>query len=199
MPGNLKSLIVAAMLGGTLAAPSLARAEDPAPATQDSTVNQDTGEDQMSIGEVPEVETVELTPDTAKRAIDAYVAVHEKYKDADIENYDNLQDFVDQTPEGKAFEADIKAAGFASVNEWNLAITTESFVYANIVEDQTDDIRQQIADVEADTELAQDMKDRMVKSLKAMIPSENNKTVIAELIKDAAYAEKFKALEIAEE
>ena len=72
-------------------------------------------EDEVSIGEIPVVQMVELTPLTAQKAVDAYVIVKEKYKDAALENFDSLQDFVDRDPLGKAFEADIKAAGFANV------------------------------------------------------------------------------------
>ena len=81
-------------------------------------------EDEVSIGEIPIVQMVELTPETAQKAVDAYVVVKEKYKDAALENFDSLQDFVDRDPLGKAFDADIKAEGFANVTEWNLAITT---------------------------------------------------------------------------
>ena len=66
-------------------------------------------------------------------------------------------------------------------------------------DDQTSDLLQQIAEVEADTELAQDIKDRMVKALKAMIPSENNKKVIEDLMADPVYGPKLKQLDIEEE
>lgn len=153
------------------------------------------GEDEFSLGDIPIVETIELTTDKAKKALDTYVAVREKYKDAELENYENLQDFVDQSPLGKAFEADVKSAGFADVTEWNTTITTLSFAYDNSIQDQTADIQQQITELEADVEMAQDMRDRMVTALKAMIPSDNNKKVIEELKADASYAEKLKSLE----
>lgn len=156
------------------------------------------GVDDFSMGDIPVVETVELTLDQAKRALDAYLLVSEKYKDAELENYENLQDFVDQAPQGKAFEADIKAAGFATVNEWNTAVTTLSFALANLSDDQTADIRQQIDELKADTQMAQDMRERMIAALNAMIPSENNKKVIAELKADPIYAEKLKQLETEE-
>jgi hypothetical protein len=156
------------------------------------------GADDFSMGDIPVVETVELTVDQAKRALDAYALVSEKYKNAELENYENLQDFVDQAPQGKAFEADIKAAGFATVNEWNTAVTTLSFALANIGDDQTADIRQQIDELKADTEMAQDMRERMIAALNAMIPSENNKKVIANLKADPVYAEKLKQLETEE-
>ncbi len=60
---------------------------------------------------------VELTLDTAQKAVDAYVIVKDKYKDAELENFESLQDFVDRDPVGKAFEADIKLAGFANVTD----------------------------------------------------------------------------------
>jgi hypothetical protein len=156
-------------------------------------------DDDFSMGDLPTIETVELTPDMAKRALDAYVLLSEKYKDAELENYENLQDFVDQAPQGKAFEADTKAAGFASVNDWNTAITTISFAYANIIDDQTADIRQQIEEIKTDTEMAQDMRERMIVALSAMIPSDNNRKIVEDLMKDPVYGEKIKQLETEEE
>jgi hypothetical protein len=156
-------------------------------------------EDEMSIGEIPTVEVIELNAEQTRKAIDAYVLVTEKYKDAELENYENLQDFVDRNEKGKAFEADIKGFGFNLVNDWSVAITTIGFAYANIINDQTTDIKQQIEEVKADTEIAQDMRDRMVAALNAMIPSDNNKKIVEDLMKDVAYAEKLKLLETEEE
>jgi hypothetical protein len=61
--------------------------------------------------------------------------------------------------------------------------------------------RHQTADqeVEKDTELAQDMKDRIITSLNALIPSENNHEVVQQMIDNPAYAEKLKLLETEEE
>lgn len=171
------------------------------PAPDEPTAGEDeTGNpDELSLGEIPVIETMELTADIAKRALDSYLMVREKYQDSELDQYENLQDFVDQTEDGKSFEADIKAAGFDNVNDWNLAITTLSVAYSSAVDDPTAEIQQQIAEIEADPDLAQDMKDRMISSLKAMIPSENNKKVVAELMADPAYAEKLKQLDIVEE
>ena len=177
------------------ATPEDGAASGQTPPDANATEGQPPADDEVSLGEIPEIQTIEMMADTARKALDAYLLVKEKYKDADLENYENLQDFVDQNAQGKAFEADIKGFGFANVNDWNLAITTLVFTYTNVVDDQTEDIRQQIEDIKADTELAQDMKDRMITSLTAMIPSENNRKVVEELIKDPAYAEKLKQLE----
>jgi hypothetical protein len=174
--------------------------EQPAPEGENNGTGTEESDDQsmgeVSIGEIPVVQTTELTAEITRKAIDAYVMVREKYKDADLENYEDLQEFVDQNKDGKAFEADIKAAGFANVNDWNLVIVTASLAYANIVDEQTDEINQQIDDIKNDTELAQDMKDRLIASMQALIPSENNKKVVEGIIADPAYAEKIKQLEV---
>ena len=174
--------------GGQDATPDLSQPDDP-----------NASPDDMSLGEIPDITTVELTPDMAKKAIDVYALVKTKYADTDLQQYDNLQDFVDQNAKGKEFEADIKAAGFANVTDWNTAITTLGFAYSGITNDPTADINQQIGEIQADTKIAQDMKDRMIRSLKAMIPSDNNKKVVQELMKDPAYVEKLKQLDTEEE
>lgn len=167
-----------------------------------SPVDEDDGdipEGELSLGEIPVIETVELTPETARRALDSYIAAREKYVNSDLESYENLQDFVDQTEEGKAFEADIKAAGFASVNDWNLAVTTLSLTYGSLIDDQSSDIMMQVKEVEDDTEMAQDIKDRMIKALKALVPSANNSSVVNALMDDPVYGEKLKLLDIEDE
>lgn len=158
-----------------------------------------TGPDDMSIGEIPDVQTEELTPELAKKALDGYAMVHVKYQDSPLEDYQDLQEFVDKDPKGKEFETDIKSFGFNNVNDWNLAVTTLSFAYTNILDDQTGDLKQQMDEINADNTMAQDMKDRMIKSLKAMIPSDNNKKIAEDLIKDPTYGEKIKLLESSEE
>jgi len=159
----------------------------------------DTPDSELSLGEIPTIETMELTPDIAKRALDSYIAAKDKYADTDLDQYENLQDFVDQTDDGKTFEADVKAAGFTNVTDWNLAVTTLGLTYSSVTDDQTDDLEQQIKEVEDDKELAQDMKDKMVKALKALIPSDNNKKVLQDLMDDPVYGPKLKQLDIEEE
>jgi hypothetical protein len=159
----------------------------------------DTPTDDLSLGEIPTIETMELTPEIARRALDSYIIAKDKYADTDLDQYENLQDFVDQTEDGKKFEADIKAAGFANVSDWNLAVTTLGLTYGTVTDDTTGELEQQIKEVEDDTELAQDMRDKMVKALKALIPSDNNKKIIEDMLADPVYGPKLKQLDIEEE
>jgi hypothetical protein len=175
----------------TTPAPSVPNAEVTSPDQPDQ--SEETEPDEFSVGELPDIQTVELNPELARRALDTYLMIGEKYKDAEIENYETLQEFVDGNPRGKEFEADLKAKGFNTVDEWNIAVATLGFAYSNIAENQTEDINQQIEELKSDTELAQDMKDKMIKSLQAMIPSANNVKIVEDMLADPAYAEKMKA------
>jgi hypothetical protein len=168
--------------------------QPPPPDTGSESDTEETSPDDLSFGEIPDVTVIELTADIARRSIDALALVREKYKDANLENYESWQDFVDKTEDGKRFEADIKAAGFATVDEWNVAVTSVSFAYSAITDNLADDLETQIAEIEKDTSIAQDLKDRMIKGLKAMIPSENNKKIVQAMIDDPAYTEKLKLL-----
>ncbi|MBM3520628.1 MAG: hypothetical protein FJX63_07660 [Alphaproteobacteria bacterium] len=148
----------------------------------------------VSLGEIPEIRSVELTVDTAKRSLDAYALIKSKYAESGLDEADNLQDFVDNDPRGQEFATDIKAAGFTSADEWDVTIRSVSFAYDGVVDDASAEIEQQIKEIDADTQLAKDLKDRMISSLKAMVPSANNRTVISELMKDTSYLEKLKLL-----
>ena len=102
---------------------------------------------------------------------------------------------VIRAPRGKELAADVTAHGFASVNDWNAAITTVGLAYGAVTNHQADDVQGQIDDIEKDTSLDPAMKERMVASLKAMIPSPENRQIITELMKDEAYAAKLKLLD----
>ena len=139
-------------------------------------------------------QTVELTADLAKKAIDAFVLVRDKYADSSIYQYETLEEFVEKTEEGKKFDADIKSFGFASVGEWNIAISTVGLTYTAVSDGPEYDVAAQIEEIKADMTIAKDMKDRMIASLSSLIPSANNTQVIAELMKDQIYKEKLQLL-----
>jgi len=148
----------------------------------------------LSLGEIPIIKTIELTVDAAKRALDVFALVRDKYKDANLEEYEDLQEFVEKAPQGKEFEADVKAQWFSTVNEWNSVITSVGFAYSAIVDDQSSEIALQIEEIKKDTTIAQEMKDKMIESLSAMIPSDNNRRVVEDLMKEPVYAEKLTSL-----
>ncbi len=141
------------------------------------------------------VETVELTPDLAKRAIDGFVKLKNNYQDTDIAEYESLEQFVAQAKEGPALEKDIKSFGFKTVGEWNTAITSVSFAYAALSGTHEDEIRQELENIEKEVDLDQQMKTSLIEGLKSMLPSDNNKKIVADLNKQKVWAEKLKLLE----
>jgi hypothetical protein len=175
-----------------------AEGEDLTQPAPDADIDATTGEpvlpEDLNLGEIPVIKTIELTVDAAKRALDVFALVREKYKDANLEEYEDLQEFVDKAPEGKAFEADVKAQWFSTVNEWNSVITSVGFAYSAISDDQSAEIALQIEEIKKDTTIAQEMKDKMITSLSAMIPSDNNRSVVENLMKEPAYADKLALL-----
>lgn len=141
------------------------------------------------------VETVELTPDLAKRAIDGFVRLKENYQDTDIAEYESLEQFVAEAKEGPALERDVKSFGFKTVGEWNTAITSVSFAYAALSGTHEDEIRQELENIRNEVDLDEQMKKSLIDGLQSMLPSENNKKIVGELNKQKDWAEKLKLLE----
>jgi hypothetical protein len=190
-------LMITVMAGGgllllalTVAGVTQTPGDQPIPQAQEQTIPPD----EITPDEVPPAQTVALTADLAKRAIDAFVLVRDKYAESPIYQYETLEEFIEKTEEGKKFEADIKSFGFATVAEWNIAISTVGLTYTSISEGPDYDVAAQIEEIKADMTIAQDMKDRMIASLSSLIPTEHNKQIIADLMKDPIYAEKLKLL-----
>jgi hypothetical protein len=155
-------------------------------------------EGDISIGDNAPIEVEELTPELARKALDAYFLVQDKYRDSSA-GYQDLQEFVDKDPRGKEFETDVKGFGFKNVDDWNLAITTLSLAYTNVANDLTAETQQQIEEIKNDNSIAQDLKDQKIANLKASIPSDNNRKITEDLIKDTNYSDKIKQLESTEE
>lgn len=142
--------------------------------------------------EAAPVEKFELTEDIARKAIDAFMLVEEKYPETYA--YTSYEEFVAKDKAGKAFETDVKSLGFKTVEEWKAAIDTVGDTYQIISEGSDEGIETQIAQVKADKTLQQAEKDRILATLTPFIQSDNNKKVIALLLKDPIYGEKLRLL-----
>ena len=140
----------------------------------------------------------ELSADTARRAFDAYAEIEAKFSDEAFEDYDSLEDFVLRAPQGKALDAVIQSHGFTGVAAWIPVINAVEFTLGALTDNQEQDVRAQIAEVKADDSLESDEKARIVESLEAAIPSDNNAKVMTDMLADAAYAEKLKNFSIEE-
>lgn len=142
-----------------------------------------------------ELDTQELTVDAAKRAIDAFAEVRDKYNDAGMENYESLEEFVAETEAGKRLEAEIMAYGFSDISEWNETIMLVGIAYSAFVYDYAADLRQQIRAIREDTTIDEEMRTQLIAGLNALMPSRNNRVVMQELFNDQSYREKLRLLE----
>ena len=143
---------------------------------------------------VGKVDQVDLSEDSAKRALDVFILLKEKYQDTDIGEYETLEQFVAEAAEGKALESDVKANGFDTVTVWNNTIMSVSFAYAAISGSQEQEIRTEIENIRTDKDIADDLRQSLISGLESMLPSEANKTVVKTLNEDGAWAEKLKLL-----
>lgn len=149
----------------------------------------------LGIEDISDVDTVELTVDSAKRALDAFAVVRDKYTGEGLENYNSLEQFVQATEAGKRLEADVMAHGFSDITEWNVAIMAVGFAYSAITYDYAADLHQQIEDVRNDPEIDEEMRARLIAGLTALMPSQNNRVVLLKLFEDPIYRDKLKLLQ----
>ena len=142
-----------------------------------------------------ELDTEDLTVDAAKRAIDAFAEVRDKYNDAGMENYNSLEEFVAETEAGKRLEAEIMAYGFSDITDWNDTIMAVGIAYSAFVYDYAADLRQQIREIRDDPTIDDEMRAQLIAGLNALMPSRNNRIVMQELFNDQSYRDKLRLLE----
>ncbi len=145
--------------------------------------------------DIPDFEPVELTEESARRALDVFEQVYGKFDDAEIAKYPTLQEFADKSPQGKKFAEIIRKHGFKSVREWNNVISNISFAYTSIDEGHDDEVLRQIKELEARKDVPKERKEKLLKYLRALVPSVNNRKVVQRLMADKAYAQKLNLLE----
>jgi hypothetical protein len=142
-----------------------------------------------------DIETEELSVDAAKRALDAFAEVRDKYTGEGLEDYISLEAFVSETEAGKRLEADIMAHGFSDITDWNETITAVGSAYSAIIYDYASDLRQQIEAVRNDPKLDEAMRARLVAGLTALMPPQTNRTVLQALLDDPIYRNKLRLLQ----
>lgn len=143
---------------------------------------------------LPDLKPVELTLELARRAVDAFAEIGEKYNDRGLADYETLEEFVAKTAAGKEMEAEIRKFGFADVTAWNRAITTVSLAYSLIVDDQSDAIKARIAQVRADKSLDTATRARYIRRLETLIPTPANRKVVEALMNDPVYGPRLDTL-----
>ncbi len=148
--------------------------------------------------DMPVERSVELTLAAARRALDAYAAVRERYIGDDLDHYPTLEAFAAASPQGRRFAADIVSYGFSGVGEWNSVIVSIGYALDAMVDNTERDILAQISRVAQDKTISPGKRARMIANLKAQLPSENNKIIVRQLILDPLYRDKLALLAVYE-
>lgn len=165
-----------------------------APMAEESPVPEEETVPSPEAAQIEPVKTVELTPELARKAIDGFVLARDNYANAMLDQYETLEEFANKSAEGKKLETDIKALGFKSLTEWEIAIATVSLTYGAVSEGSDYEVPQQIEEVKTDASISDDRKVQMIAWLNSLIPSPNNKAAILEVMQDDGYREKLKLL-----
>lgn len=139
---------------------------------------------------IPVVPQTELSETSAKGAIDAYLAIREKYGDdtpklkADrpaTEGYAALQ----------GIEGIVGGHGFSNTDQWHTTLVSVALAYGFAKEGKADDVDKAIAEIKANPQVPENIKQQMVAMIAGVRPSENNLTVVKGLMGDSGYAAKL--------
>lgn len=183
-----------------VATTALSAPGDPEHGKSDFMGGDDSGDEPAPIPftDMPVERSVELTLGGARRALDAYAAVRERYIADDLDHYPTLEAFAASSPAGRRFAGDIKSFGFSGVGEWNRIIVSIGYALDAVVDNSERDIDAQIARAERNNNLSPGKRARMIANLKAQLPSESNKIIVRQLILDPLYRDKLALLAVYE-
>lgn len=139
-----------------------------------------------------QIEQVELTTQTAKDAIDGYIAMKEQYGN------DNMPSLDPNTPaaaiQGMQYYQQMNAVvsqyGFEDVEDWHLALRSVIMAHSFLDEGRIEKYEQSLAQMQQQN-LPEPMGSQMLAMLQSLKPSDNNLAVMAELVADSEYGPKL--------
>lgn len=144
----------------------------------------------MPMGGAPQVPKVELTEDSAKRAVDTYLTLREKYGD-------RVPAAGKTAPAGQALadaadaQSIITGNGFSDTADWQNTITNVALAYGFSKENKAGEFDAKIEELKNNTELPAGMRDQLVRTMTQLRPSDNNLKVVQSLAADSTYGAKL--------
>ena len=134
-------------------------------------------------GGMPEIPNIELTDESAKNSIDTYLTLREKYGNK-IPAAESAQAAAD-------VNSIVVANGFKSPEEWQKTITSVVIARGFLKEGNRSTVDAKIAEMQANPEIPDEVKQQMLNTLEKMRPSDNNMNVVKRLMEDPTYGEKL--------
>ncbi len=136
-----------------------------------------------------QIPQVELSDQSARKAIDALLAMRDKYGD-------KAPGVKARGSSAAAFSAlegvtsIIRQHGFSSTEEWHKAVVSVAMAYG-FAREKTD-VDESIAKIQNNPQIPAALKQQMLAMMKGVQPSDNNLEIVRGLMSDATYAEKLK-------
>ncbi len=148
-----------------------------------------------AMGGVPDIPQTELSDETAKGAIDAYLAIKEKYGD------DTPQPNTRGGNAATAFSAldGVNAItnnfGFSDTGEWHKTLISVAMAYGFSKDSKTGaDVDASLAKIKDNPQIPASLKEQMMAMITKMRPSENNLGVVQSLLASPDYKTKLETI-----
>lgn len=139
---------------------------------------------------IPVVPQTELTETSAKGAIDAFLAVKEKYGE-DTPALDTSGSAAERYAALQGVEGIVGGHGFSNTGQWHTALVSVALAYGFAKEGKTEELDEAIAEIRANTQVPDNLKQQMIAMIAGVRPSENNLAVVKGLMGDSGYAAKL--------
>ncbi len=143
-----------------------------------------------SAGGIPDIPKTELTESSAKGAIDAYLAMKEKYG-ADTPEPDMKGSAATAFANLAGIEQIIKGQGFSDTNQWHKTLASVAMAYGFAKDGQQGEIDASIAKLKNNPQIPAGLKEQMLATMNSIRPSDNNLAVVESLLANSDYKEKL--------
>jgi hypothetical protein len=138
----------------------------------------------------PQLQQTELTESSAKGAIDAYLSIKEKYGD-DTPAFNAKRPTVEGYAALKGIEGIVGGQGFSDTSEWHTTLVSVVLAYGFAKEGKAGEMDKAIADIKANAQVPETLKQQMIAMIAGVRPSENNLAVVNGLMGDSDYGAKL--------
>ena len=137
-----------------------------------------------------QVPQVELTESSAKNAVDAYLAIKEKYGD-EVPAPTARKSAANGFTTLQGVESIIGNHGFSDTGSWHSALISVVLAYGFNKEGNADDVDKSIAKIKDNADIPENLKQQMIAMIAGVRPSENNLSVVKALMTNEDYATKL--------
>lgn len=143
-----------------------------------------------SRAKIPVVPQTQLNETSAKGAVDAFLAIREKYGD-DTPKLQADRPATQGYAALQGVEGIVGEHGFSNTDQWHTTLVSVALAYGFAKEGNADDMDKAIAEIKANPQVPDDLKQQMITMIAGVRPSENNLAVVKGLMGDSGYAAKL--------